>query len=239
MTPSRDLYEILQVHHSAEPEVIEAAYRRLARMYHPDVNSDPAAAQYMKDINLAYELLRDSVKRAQYDRSRKGQSDSSSQKRRKPSSSGTPRPPREPRRQSTPTTSAQTPTGERWGWGTSWIVGLGILGMMIVGIVISTSDGEKNDSNIDTFGNLNFTPTSPIKPKGNDEAKVVAEAMVEATAQAAPTAPFTESPEGSRIAFHSTRDGNFEIYVMNADGSGQTNLTNHYAEDHTPSWSLE
>jgi TolB protein len=40
-----------------------------------------------------------------------------------------------------------------------------------------------------------------------------------------------------RIVFASTRDGNNEIYVMNADGSGQTRLTNHPAEDILPAWS--
>ena len=59
MTSGRDLYEVLQVHTAAEPEVIEAAYRRLARMYHPDLNPDPEAAVYMREINLPYETLRD------------------------------------------------------------------------------------------------------------------------------------------------------------------------------------
>ena len=40
-----------------------------------------------------------------------------------------------------------------------------------------------------------------------------------------------------KIAFQSDRDGNFEIYVMNADGSGQTRLTNNNAEDWEPNWS--
>jgi Tol biopolymer transport system component len=52
------------------------------------------------------------------------------------------------------------------------------------------------------------------------------------------------SPDGSRITFDSDRDGNREIYVMNADpsagsghsGSGQTNLTNSPAPDAWPSW---
>src|SRR5437016_3403117 len=39
-----------------------------------------------------------------------------------------------------------------------------------------------------------------------------------------------------KIAFYSSRDGNTEIYVMNADGSGQTNLTNNLAGDYQPSW---
>ena len=40
-----------------------------------------------------------------------------------------------------------------------------------------------------------------------------------------------------KIAFQSDRDGNFEIYVMNADGSGQTRLTNNSVVDYLPAWS--
>ena len=40
-----------------------------------------------------------------------------------------------------------------------------------------------------------------------------------------------------RIAFVSNRDGNFEIYVMNPDGSGQTNVTNSPQPDFQPAWS--
>ena len=40
-----------------------------------------------------------------------------------------------------------------------------------------------------------------------------------------------------KIAFTSTRDGNSEIYVMNADGSGQVRLTNNTIYDHYPAWS--
>jgi Tol biopolymer transport system component len=44
------------------------------------------------------------------------------------------------------------------------------------------------------------------------------------------------SPVNGKIAFVSRRDGNFEVYVMNADGSGQTNLTNNAADDREPAW---
>jgi len=44
------------------------------------------------------------------------------------------------------------------------------------------------------------------------------------------------SPNGKKIAFRSNRDGNWEIYVMNADGSGQTNLTNNGANDDSHGW---
>lgn len=40
-----------------------------------------------------------------------------------------------------------------------------------------------------------------------------------------------------RIAFVSTRDGNFEVYVMKADGSGVTRLTDNPATDWSPAWS--
>ena len=44
-------------------------------------------------------------------------------------------------------------------------------------------------------------------------------------------------PDGRKIAFHSNRDGNFEIYVINADGRGLTNLTNNPANDGASAWS--
>ena len=62
-----DYYEILQVHPSAEPEVIEAAYKKLASKYHPDRNPSPAAPEKMKKINLAHDVLADPEQRARYD----------------------------------------------------------------------------------------------------------------------------------------------------------------------------
>ena len=44
-------------------------------------------------------------------------------------------------------------------------------------------------------------------------------------------------PDGTKIAFTSRRDGNLEIYVMNADGTAQTRLTNNAASDFNPVWS--
>jgi WD40 repeat protein len=43
--------------------------------------------------------------------------------------------------------------------------------------------------------------------------------------------------EPAKIAFTSDRDGNFEVYVMDADGSGQTRITTNPAADEYPSWS--
>ena len=53
-----------------------------------------------------------------------------------------------------------------------------------------------------------------------------------------PTASLTPgAPATGRIAFTSNRDGNLEIYAMNADGTGQVNLTNNPATDTYPAWS--
>lgn len=45
------------------------------------------------------------------------------------------------------------------------------------------------------------------------------------------------APSVSKIAFATDRDGNYEIYAMDADGGGQTRLTENIAEDHSPAWS--
>jgi diguanylate cyclase (GGDEF)-like protein len=65
-----DYYAILQVHFLAEPEVIESAYKRLAKKYHPDVNKTAGSDVRMKKINEAYETLRDSYRRKAYDAER-------------------------------------------------------------------------------------------------------------------------------------------------------------------------
>jgi curved DNA-binding protein CbpA len=70
MADAPDPYKILQVDPEADPDVIQAAYRRLAQKYHPDVVSDAAAARRMVAINQAWEILRDPDARAALDRDR-------------------------------------------------------------------------------------------------------------------------------------------------------------------------
>ncbi|HET6381414.1 MAG TPA: DnaJ domain-containing protein [candidate division Zixibacteria bacterium] len=69
MAVRRDAYEILQLHPSARPEVVEAAYRALALVHHPDRNGN-GDADAMADLNWAYAILRDPEQRAAYDRTR-------------------------------------------------------------------------------------------------------------------------------------------------------------------------
>ena len=51
------------------------------------------------------------------------------------------------------------------------------------------------------------------------------------------SAVLAKAPETAKIVFTSRRDGNFEIYIMNPDGSDQINLTQHRAKDSVPVWS--
>ena len=64
-----DLYRVLQVDPSANPLVIQAAYRALAQIFHPDVSGD---AEEMKRLNAAWEVLGDPRKRRLYDIERAG-----------------------------------------------------------------------------------------------------------------------------------------------------------------------
>ena len=72
MPPLPDYYETLQVSVNADPEIIQAAYRKLSLKYHPDRNYDAGAESMMKALNQAYEILSDANRRKEYDASRNG-----------------------------------------------------------------------------------------------------------------------------------------------------------------------
>ncbi len=67
---ANDYYKLLQVDVEAEPDMIEAAYRRLARRYHPDLNKSPEAAEMMRRLNEAKDTLMNAATRRRYDATR-------------------------------------------------------------------------------------------------------------------------------------------------------------------------
>ncbi|MBF0325306.1 MAG: molecular chaperone DnaJ [Alphaproteobacteria bacterium] len=65
----RDYYEVLGAEKGASADDLKKAYRKLAMLYHPDRNpDDPSAADKFKELNEAYDVLKDEQKRAAYDR---------------------------------------------------------------------------------------------------------------------------------------------------------------------------
>lgn len=63
----KSLYDILQINQNATPNEIKTAYRKLAKIYHPDINKTKDAEDKFKEINAAYEVLSDTQKKKDYD----------------------------------------------------------------------------------------------------------------------------------------------------------------------------
>jgi len=82
----RDYYEILGVSCDADHEMLKKAYRRLAMKYHPDLRPEDARAEErFKELQEAYDILKDPVKRDRYDAALLGARDGGNGKGRKPS----------------------------------------------------------------------------------------------------------------------------------------------------------
>src|SRR5512146_1413233 len=63
----KDYYEVMGVARTASQDEIKRAYRKLARKFHPDVSKEQHAEDKFKELQEAYEVLKDPEKRAAYD----------------------------------------------------------------------------------------------------------------------------------------------------------------------------
>ena len=63
----KDYYEAMGVERNATPQEIKQAYRKLARLYHPDISKDPKGSEKFQEVGEAYAVLKDPEKRAAYD----------------------------------------------------------------------------------------------------------------------------------------------------------------------------
>lgn len=73
---NKNYYDILQINQNASPEIIDKAYKTLAKKYHPDLqeeNNKKEAEEILKEINEAYEILSDPNKKALYDQNLKNE----------------------------------------------------------------------------------------------------------------------------------------------------------------------
>jgi curved DNA-binding protein CbpA len=122
MTDLPDHYKVLQVDPEAEDEVIQAAYRRLAQKYHPDVAPSDEAAARMIAINAAWSVLREETSRAAYDAERKATSGRAAAQavRRATEAQRASRPPRYAAAQHPPPRRAPDETSPDWTAGRSF-----------------------------------------------------------------------------------------------------------------------
>ena len=63
MISNLEYYKVLGINVGAGIADVTSSYKRLCRIYHPDINDDPEAAELMKRINIAYSVLRDKLRR--------------------------------------------------------------------------------------------------------------------------------------------------------------------------------
>jgi hypothetical protein len=129
-----NLYEVLQISSRASPEMVQAAYRVLARTFHPDVNASPHAARMMQQINAAYRVLSDPERRARYDAQRLDWRPRSSKRAARRTPSGPSKPPSVSVAARRPAVLPVMPV--RSGWRVGRLVGLLVLLVLMFGMLM-------------------------------------------------------------------------------------------------------
>jgi len=175
----KDYYDILQVSPTAEPEVIDAAYRHLVRRYHPDVYTGGDATERLRELNEAHAVLSDPAKRALYDRVRYY----SMGEGRRPESEAPGPPPQA--QQPEPTETARTPVA-RPTKRRPMLIGVGLLGLTVLAVGIGIGIGVPMGSPGE--GDDTSSRGAPIPPSR------LATSTPAATATSVPTQPPSDAP---------------------------------------------
>jgi len=126
-----------------------------------------------------------------------------------------------------------------------WSPGGTLIAFVHSGLVVtSTLGGSEQPLSSETVDDLDWAPDSSLiayEVRHSISSADISTTPVDGNPAVPLTTSGTEftprwSPDGTRIVFSSRRDGNFEIYVMNADGSSPVNLTNDPGGDISPTW---
>jgi hypothetical protein len=134
------------------------------------------------------------------------------------------------------------PSKRPWGWVLGGLVVFALLAALVYGVNVQQQQAAQATATAQAQATATAQAQATVQAQATANAQAAqatatAIAWQQATATAQAQATATARAQAGRIAFASNRDGNWEIYVMNADGSGQINLTNNPADDGVPSWS--
>lgn len=189
--PDFNLYEELEISRRASQEVVEAAYRRLARRYHPDSGEAPDPVRMVR-LNQAFGVLGDANERARYDREQ-------TESRSSPSSPSPP-PPREPAghdtppaTSKTPPTSSPSPVGSSHhaaGWWENnhrWAIGLALT--LGVGLLTSYGRSQTAQDSIRAQNDAALTSPSPTSGGASGSRSAFALRVGDCISDALPGAP--------------------------------------------------
>ncbi len=198
-----DLYRILQVDPDAEPEVIEAAYRALARKLHPDRNARATAQSEMARLNRAHEILSDPPRRALYDQDRLRLVARSAHA---PYGEG-----------SAPRRTVRADEEDRRG---HWVLAIPLVAAALIGLVLLVAVGPLSDNEIEPTPP---TPTAPVRGSrtGPETPTVVAKLGTASTE----TTPTVDARSATRDRLLAERDeASVEERETDVTGDGASDL---------------